>query len=232
MYRVNEIFSSLQGEGFWSGTPMVFVRLSGCNLRCPWCDTDFAEYREMSASDIVAEAQELYDVPNERRKMCVLTGGEPSLQVDKELVDALHEAGFYICIETNGTRPLPAGIDWVTLSPKTGFEGGDAEPCVLTCCDELKVVFCGQELAQYHNITAAHRKRACVFTVDSKHNFTFFCSGVKLCAVADKCVFRLKDAAVSVNAFKVVDCRSHGLKLMLNLTLLAADLDSVNSHLF
>ena len=118
MYRVNEIFFTLQGEGAHSGIPAVFVRFSGCNLKCPWCDTDFADFTQMSAEQIVAEMCTLYDIPNERRKMCVLTGGEPSLQVDKPLIDALHAAGFYICIETNGTRSLPDGIDWITCSPK------------------------------------------------------------------------------------------------------------------
>ena len=122
MYRVNEIFYTLQGEGAHAGIPAVFVRLSGCNLRCPWCDTEFKEYREMSAAAIVAEVQDLYDIPNERRKMVVLTGGEPSLQVDTALINALHEAGFYICIETNGTRPLPEGIDWITCSPKMVYQ--------------------------------------------------------------------------------------------------------------
>ena len=117
-YRVNEIFFTLQGEGAHSGIPAVFVRFSGCNLRCPWCDTEFADYTLMSAEQIVAEMLDMYDQPNERRKMCVLTGGEPSLQVDKTLLDALHGAGFYICIETNGTRLLPKGIDWITCSPK------------------------------------------------------------------------------------------------------------------
>lgn len=137
MYRVNEIFYTLQGEGAHSGIPAVFVRFSGCNLRCPWCDTDFSDYTEMSADEIVAEALELYDIPNERRKMLVLTGGEPSLQVDAPLIDALHEAGFYICVETNGTRPLPEGIDWITCSPKEGTR------LALKQADEVKVVFTG-----------------------------------------------------------------------------------------
>ena len=83
MYHVNEIFYTLQGEGAHSGIPAVFVRFSGCNLRCPWCDTDFADHTDMTAEQIVSEALALYDIPNERRKMLVLTGGEPSLQVDK-----------------------------------------------------------------------------------------------------------------------------------------------------
>lgn len=137
MYRVNEIFYTLQGEGAHSGIPAVFVRFSGCNLRCPWCDTEFTDFTPMIAEQIVAEALDLYDIPNERRKMCVLTGGEPSLQVDKPLVEALHAAGFYICIETNGTRLLPEGIDWVTCSPKQGTK------LALTRVNEVKVVYTG-----------------------------------------------------------------------------------------
>lgn len=159
MYRVNEIFYTLQGEGAHSGIPAVFIRFSGCNLRCPWCDTDFSEYTEMSADEIVTEALALYDIPNERRKMVVLTGGEPSLQVDKPLIDALHAAGFYICIETNGTRPLPEGIDWITCSPKMVYQAEGRSNSEAVCqqsglsakrsslalkrVNEVKVVFTG-----------------------------------------------------------------------------------------
>jgi organic radical activating enzyme len=137
LYKVHEIFFTLQGEGAHSGIPAVFVRFSGCNLRCPWCDTDFADFTEMSAEQIVNEMRDLYDVPNERRKMCVLTGGEPTLQVDKPLIEALHAAGFYICIETNGTRPIPDGINWITCSPKEGTK------LALHEVNEVKVVFTG-----------------------------------------------------------------------------------------
>ena len=137
MYRVNEIFFTLQGEGAHSGIPAVFVRFSGCNLRCPWCDTDFTDSTPMTAEQIVSTMLDLYDTPNERRKMCVLTGGEPSLQVDQPLIDALHKAGFYICIETNGTHPLPEGIDWITCSPKEGTK------LALKKVNEVKVVFTG-----------------------------------------------------------------------------------------
>ncbi len=151
MYRVNEIFYTLQGEGAHSGIPAVFVRFSGCNLRCPWCDTDFADHTDMTAEQIVAEAQALYDIPNERRKMLVLTGGEPGLQVDKPLLDALHAAGFYICIETNGTRPLPEGIDWITCSPKVerldtrlSHSGEVPTKLALKRVNEVKVVYTGE----------------------------------------------------------------------------------------
>ena len=137
MYKVNEIFFTLQGEGAHSGIPAVFVRFSGCNLRCPWCDTDFTDSTPMTAEQIVSTMLDLYDTPNERRKMCVLTGGEPSLQVDKPLIDALHKAGFYICIETNGTHSLSEGIDWITCSPKEGTK------LALKRVNEVKVVFTG-----------------------------------------------------------------------------------------
>ena len=91
----------------------------------------------MTAEQIVLEAETLYDIPNERRKMVVLTGGEPALQVDEPLVQALHQAGFYICIETNGTRPLPTGIDWITCSPKENTR------LALKKVNEVKVVFTG-----------------------------------------------------------------------------------------
>ena len=84
MYRVNEIFYSLQGEGGNTGTPAVFVRFSGCNLSCYFCDTDFSSYTQMSVEDIVS-AVSAYPA-----RLVVLTGGEPALQVDKQLVDALH----------------------------------------------------------------------------------------------------------------------------------------------
>jgi len=142
VYRVNEIFFTLQGEGAHSGIPAVFVRFSGCNLKCPWCDTEFSEFTEMSAEQIVAEMKALYDTPNTRRKMCVLTGGEPSLQVDETLIKTLHEAGFYICIETNGTRALPDGIEWITCSPKESSLHGH-QPLALKKVNEVKVVFTG-----------------------------------------------------------------------------------------
>ena len=138
MYRVNEIFYTLQGEGAHSGIPAVFIRFSGCNLRCPWCDTEFTSHTDMTAEEIVSEALTLYDADTGgRRRMCVLTGGEPSLQADEPLIAALHAAGFYICIETNGTRPLPAGIDWITCSPKAG------STLALKRVNEVKVVFTG-----------------------------------------------------------------------------------------
>jgi len=116
-YAVVEIFSSIQGEGLRSGLPTTFVRLAGCNLRCAWCDTpealDPAGRRRMSAAEITAAVTEVA-----AGRMVVLTGGEPALQPIGSLIDNLRTAGFGVGIETNGTRPLPPGLDWVTLSPK------------------------------------------------------------------------------------------------------------------
>lgn len=138
MYRVNDIFYSLQGEGFWTGTPMVFLRLSSCNLRCPFCDTDFSSFRIMTAAEII---DALRGQSEECRRVCI-TGGEPALQVDPPLVDALKQAGYRIHIETNGTRELPGGIDWITLSPKEDFIGPRGH-VVLRKADELKLVYTG-----------------------------------------------------------------------------------------
>ena len=153
MYKINEIFYSLQGEGFHTGMPAVFVRFSGCNLRCAFCDTQHQAGEMLSLQEIVNEVNKCPIAP-----LLVLTGGEPSLFIDEGFVGELKQkTGKKIAIETNGTRPLPSNLDWVTLSPKSAFEGGDMEPCVLTHCDELKVVYLGQDLAQYDGIEAKHR---------------------------------------------------------------------------
>lgn len=138
IYQINEIFYSLQGEGRWAGRPALFVRFSGCNLRCPFCDTDFRSHTAMSGEEILAELQRL----SAECRFVVFTGGEPTLQLDDALVSLLHAHRYYLTIETNGTHPHPAAIDWVTLSPKTAFVEGGA--VVLRRADELKLVFDGQ----------------------------------------------------------------------------------------
>ena len=144
MKKVNEIFYSLQGEGYHTGCPAVFVRFSGCNLKCSFCDTCHEEGTFMSDQEIV-EAVKAYPA-----KMVVLTGGEPGLWVDEALVTLLHRAGKYVCIETNGTRPLPMEIDWVTCSPKEGA------PVILERIDEVKVVYVGQRLDHYAHLRAPY----------------------------------------------------------------------------
>lgn len=129
--RVNETFLSLQGEGHFTGTPAFFLRLAGCNLACPFCDTNHQSYYEMSEDEIVEEAS------RHKPRHIVITGGEPALQLTKSLVDKLHEAGFFIQVETNGTLPLPEGIDWVTCSPKSSPIRENLK------VDELKVLFMG-----------------------------------------------------------------------------------------
>ena len=136
IYHINEIFYSLQGEGFHTGRPAVFVRFAGCNLRCPFCDTDFSHSEPMTAEQI---ARRVFDYSTHPHTLIVLTGGEPSLQVDNELVDALHAHQQTVTIETNGTRPVPDNIDWVTVSPKA-VPAAESK-VVLTQADEVKVVF-------------------------------------------------------------------------------------------
>ncbi len=141
MRKINEIFYSLQGEGFHTGTPAVFVRFSGCNLKCSFCDTRHEEGILMSDEEIL---QTISVFPS---NVIILTGGEPSLWIDQTFIDLLHRAGKYICIETNGTNPLPEGIDWVTCSPK-------GAPLRLSHMDEVKVVYTGQDLTEYENLKA------------------------------------------------------------------------------
>ena len=119
-YRVNEIFYSLQGEGVRAGTPNLFLRFSRCNLECRVethgfdCDTEFESGRSMTIPEIVAEMRSL----SAECRWVILTGGEPALQVDLELIGILHAEGYSLAIETNGSIELPPGIDWITVSPK------------------------------------------------------------------------------------------------------------------
>lgn len=150
-YRVKEIFYTLQGEGAQAGRPAVFCRFSKCNLWngredgrenavCQFCDTDFIGSDGhlggvYTASDLVNIISTQWPDLSQGTPYVVCTGGEPALQLDDELVTTLHKAGFEIAIETNGTLPLPDGIDWICLSPKAGAE------VVIDRCDELKLVF-------------------------------------------------------------------------------------------
>lgn len=148
MKKINEIFYSLQGEGHHTGYPSVFIRFSGCNLECPFCDTHHNDGVVMSDTDIV-HAVNLY-----KAEWVVLTGGEPSLWIDDEFIRLLHQAtGKKIAIETNGTRPLPEGIDWVTVSPKTGIPDMIGNPEIkVERADEIKVVDVGQNLESYFDL--------------------------------------------------------------------------------
>lgn len=147
MRKINEIFESIQGEGCNTGVPSVFIRFSGCNISCTFCDTKHQQGVNMTDDEII-EAVNKYRAP-----MIVLTGGEPSLFIDEDFVRLLKQkTGKIIAIETNGTRALPAGIDWITVSPKTGMSPtGDAK---VACenANEVKVVDIGQDLDQYFKL--------------------------------------------------------------------------------
>ena len=150
-FAVKEIFLTLQGEGSHVGRPAVFCRFAGCNLWsgreqdrhravCRFCDTDFVGTdgtkggRYRTARDL-AVAIEAEWAAGERNRFCVLTGGEPLLQVDDSLVFELHERGFEIAIETNGTLVPPSGIDWICVSPKSTSDLAILEG------NELKLVY-------------------------------------------------------------------------------------------
>lgn len=168
-YTVKEIFYTLQGEGANAGRPSVFCRFAGCNLWtgreqdrdsavCRFCDTDFVgtdgenggKYATPAA--LVEMIASQWPADDTAHRFVVCTGGEPLLQLDAPLIDALHGAGFRIAIETNGTQPVPPGIDWVCVSPKA-----DA-PLVVTSGHELKVVVpqARQSLEQYETLAFEH----------------------------------------------------------------------------
>ena len=151
-FRVNDIFYSLQGEGRNTGRAAVFIRFAGCNLHCPFCDTEFDSYREMSAEEILAEICSLSPQLSQKpplgevgkrplHPLIVLTGGEPTLQVDETFVDLLHQHGYEVAMESNGTRPAPRNLDWLTVSPKGNGEARVRWYEGTRIPDELKFVF-------------------------------------------------------------------------------------------
>jgi 7-carboxy-7-deazaguanine synthase (Cx14CxxC type) len=165
MYRVKEIFYTLQGEGTHAGRPAVFCRFSLCNLWtgreedrhraiCAFCDTDFIGTdgpgggRFVDAGELAEAVAAIWPGTGQEHRMVVLTGGEPLLQVDAALVAELHRHGFYVAVETNGTRVPPPGIDWLCVSPKVGAD------LVLTAGDELKLVYpqLGGDPAQFEHL--------------------------------------------------------------------------------
>ncbi|MDB5962684.1 MAG: nrdG, partial [Massilia sp.] len=168
-YSIKEIFYTLQGEGAQAGRPAVFCRFSGCNLWtgreadragavCQFCDTDFVgtdgegggKFR--SAAELAAAIDVLWPASYPASKYVVFTGGEPLLQLDAPLIDAIHGAGFEIAIETNGTLPVPPGVDWICVSPKMG------STLVAERGNELKVVIpqTGQDLSAYEHLQFDH----------------------------------------------------------------------------
>jgi 7-carboxy-7-deazaguanine synthase (Cx14CxxC type) len=148
-YSVKEIFYTLQGEGAQVGRPAVFCRFAGCNLWsgreedrgqavCPFCDTDFVGADAghfATAESLAAAVAALWPLAATGRPYVVCTGGEPLLQLDEMLCTNFHRLGFEVGVETNGTQPRPAGIDWLCVSPKAGA------PLLITAGDEVKVVY-------------------------------------------------------------------------------------------
>jgi 7-carboxy-7-deazaguanine synthase len=163
-YAVKELFLTVQGEGANIGRVAVFIRFAGCNLWsgreedrakavCRFCDTDFVGGERFASAGILADAAvAAWRTKTPDGGMVVLTGGEPLLQVDAALIAALKQRGFTIAVETNGTQPIPAPIDWVCVSPKAGA------PVALRRADELKLVYpqAGAPPEHFENFSASH----------------------------------------------------------------------------
>jgi 7-carboxy-7-deazaguanine synthase (Cx14CxxC type) len=168
-YSVKEIFYTLQGEGTHAGRPAVFCRFSGCNLWsgresdrasavCRFCDTDFVGTggelggKYVDAASLAGLVDSLWPATYAASKFVVFTGGEPLLQLDMPLIDSMHAHGFEVAIETNGTLPVPAGVDWICVSPKAGAE------LQVRQGHELKLVIPqqGQALADYESFAFRH----------------------------------------------------------------------------
>ncbi len=153
MRKINEIFYSLQGEGHHTGFPSVFIRFSGCNLACPFCDTQHDDGILMTDDDII-RAVNLYTAG-----WIVLTGGEPCLHIDNDFVRMLKRTtGKRVAIETNGTLSVPEDIDWVTVSPKCGIDGIADLPIRADRADEIKVVDVGQDLEPYFSLQCRRKE--------------------------------------------------------------------------
>ena len=143
-YPVVEIFHSVQGEAFHAGIPHVFVRFGNCNLRCEWCDTDFLNYTEMTLETIISKVLAF------NCKRVIFTGGEPCLQDLDTIGKELKKHDIYLSVETNGTIPVPDVIDWICVSPKDQLY--PSLNIKQRTGNELKVVYCGQDLSLYDEI--------------------------------------------------------------------------------
>ena len=144
IYPIVEIFHSVQGEGFHAGIPHVFIRFGNCNLRCEWCDTDFLTYDERSLESIVDE------VLSYNCDRVIFTGGEPALQDLSTIGSSLKKEGISLSIETNGTIEVDPIIDWICVSPKDQLYPN--AKIIQRQGDELKVVYCGQNLDMYDDL--------------------------------------------------------------------------------
>ena len=147
-YRVNEIFYSIQGEGRFAGYPAVFVRFSGCNLACTWCDTDHEHGEEMSRDELENAVGVL--LKGHKGAIVVLTGGEPALQL-REDEPLFCTFKTLVCIETKGTQPVPGWVEWITVSPKNELPLREIVPTP----SELKFVFEPEHIPYYLSMQEA-----------------------------------------------------------------------------
>lgn len=137
-FPIVEIFESLQGEGFNTGMPSIFVRFGKCNLTCPWCDTNYNQFEQWTLNDILAKVRS-YSAKN-----IIITGGEPTIQPNLSLLlDQLKKAGYFLAIETNGLKEIPPQIDYIATSPKRMYQEKYQRRCI-EFANEVRVVVDGE----------------------------------------------------------------------------------------
>lgn len=139
-FPIVEIFESLQGEGFNTGMPAIFIRLGKCNLACPWCDTNYEEYEKWTVDAILRQVQSY------QAKQVIITGGEPTMYANLNiLLDALKAQGYWLAIETNGLKSVPSQIDYIATSPKRMYQEKYLRECI-PFANEVRIVVDGDIL--------------------------------------------------------------------------------------
>ncbi|HDL1162414.1 TPA: 7-carboxy-7-deazaguanine synthase QueE [Mannheimia haemolytica] len=137
-FPIVEIFESLQGEGFNTGMPAIFVRFGKCNLTCPWCDTNYNQFEQWTLSDILAKVRS-YSAKN-----VIITGGEPTIQPNLSLLlEQFKKEGYFLAIETNGLKEVPAQIDYIVTSPKRMYQEKYQRRCI-EFANEVRIVVDGE----------------------------------------------------------------------------------------
>lgn len=163
-YKINDIFYSIQGEGFNIGKPAIFIRFSGCNLNCPFCDTNWKDYKEYTEEELIVEVEEIIKNNNIEQPFIIFTGGEPTLQLKNPIFTQ-----YYTAIESNGLNPIPNWINWKVISPKTYTTEHYEE------ADEIKMLLIKDNLDKIEEVYNKYKNKKIItiqaLEIDNKFNY-------------------------------------------------------------